>query len=232
MLTVIAIIGTLMGIGVGVAGLATRKARDAATKGQMQTLITAIESYKSSFGSYPPDNGSNRSLNVSATLKNPLVTSWPQNETVPAYSYYGAWNPLYYELMGCMSKDQGASYLAPDGATWFPSSLFAPFNIAGIQNSAEGTDKPKGPFLPGLTASQYKPVQVGAHRLEVLVAPLDWRELQMKGSLGLANGRLSPWCYNSSNPAYNSPGSFDLWVETSEHARGTIIRKKIGNWKE
>src|SRR3954466_1699 len=79
LLTVIAIIALLAGLVLGTAGLATRKSRAARMQGEHGRLVTAIDTYKTDLGNYPPDNA---------------------DTTLERYERAGR-NSLFYELSGC-----------------------------------------------------------------------------------------------------------------------------------
>lgn len=224
LLTVISIIGLLAGIGVGVAGVASRKMRENRVKAELQMLVTAIERYHAEHGQYPPDNAKN-GVNF-----NPAV------------------NQLYYELMGTISTNQGASYRLPNDNPWLSTAtLVSLFNAPGLLNSAAASVSDPNPqpkrFLKDLKTAQHKLVRLPGLEptpVEILVAPVDWPDkapfsqtppLDPKRTSTDASARtlwrVNPWRYVSTHPT-NNPNSFDLWAEV-------VVGKQVrvfGNWKE
>lgn len=216
LLTVISIIGVLAAIGVGMSGVASRRSKETQVKAQLNNLITAIESYKSDFNQYPPDNHVGL-MNRSAAL-----------------------NPLFYELVGTVSKSQGREYHTPDRTETLSSTeIQAAFNVRGFVNSTEGTEKPKN-YLPNMKSSQWREFSVeGANDVELLVTPIEWpsalaNQHPLSGRLVDSQGRplrtqlrANPWRYVSTRPT-NNPASFDLWAEVHIGKE----RRVFGNWKD
>jgi type II secretory pathway pseudopilin PulG len=212
LLTVISIIGLLVGIGVGAAGVANRKMKEARVRAELNMHVTAIEAYKSALGFYPPDNNKN------GTNFNPAV------------------NQLYYELSGTYSSNQGAAYRTADQTTWTDSEVFEEvFNTQGIVNSGVTPNQPRQ-FLLNLKPLQHQKVKVSskADQVELLVVPVRWparwpsnpafkspydRDAKLK--------EVNPWRYVSTHPT-NNPEGFDLWAEVVFGKQ----RRIIGNWKE
>jgi prepilin-type N-terminal cleavage/methylation domain-containing protein len=216
LLTVISIIGVLAAIGVGMSGVASRRSKETQVKAQLNNLVTAIESYKGDFNQYPPDN------HVGQVNRDPAL------------------NPLFYELVGTVSRNQGREYSTPDRSeTLTTDEIRAAFNLRGFVNSAEAPEKPKN-YLPNLKASHWKEVSIeGAKDVELLVAPVEWpaalaRQHPLAGKLQDGPGRplrsqlrLNPWRYVATRPT-NNPATFDLWAEV--HIGKD--RRVIGNWKD
>jgi prepilin-type N-terminal cleavage/methylation domain-containing protein len=217
LLTVISIIGILLAIGVGAAGIASRKMREARLRAELHGYTTAIEAYKAAFGHYPPDN------NRDGTNANPAV------------------NQLYYELVGTISDNQGGRYWTVERRAQrqkgLESDTFeAIFNVKGIVNSVPApANKPRS-FLPTVKAEQHKEVKLSpkVDPVEILVTPMDWpgkwpnnpafpkpydKEPKLK--------QVNPWRYVSTQPT-NNPGSFDLWAEYVAGKQWRVL----GNWKE
>jgi hypothetical protein len=181
----------------------------------LNNYVTAIESYKNDFNQYPPDN------HVGPVNRN------------------AALNPLFYELVGTVSRNQGREYHTPDRSETLTSDqIRAAFNVRGFVNSAEAPEKPKG-YLSNLKASQWKEVSVeGASDVELLVAPLEWptalaNQHPLYGKLVdtparpvKSQLRLNPWRYVSTKPT-NNPATFDLWADVHIGKE----RRVIGNWK-
>jgi len=211
LLTVIAIIGVLMGLGAGMAGVASRKQREAATKGQLNNLMTAIESYKASFGSYPADNVR------------------PGEGT----NYNPALNSLYYELVGAVSANSGANYhLVGDQTSISSAVLQSAFNVQGILNSKAAPETPKS-YVGDMKPAAHTKVQLPGVALpvEILIAPVPWptKAAFQPGPLGSTKplAQVNPWRYVATQPT-NNPAGFDLWAEVVIGGQ----RRTFGNWKE
>jgi prepilin-type N-terminal cleavage/methylation domain-containing protein len=216
LLTVISIIGVLAAIGAGMSGVASRKSKETQVKAQLNNMITAIESYKGDFNQYPPDNHVG-SVNRSAAL-----------------------NPLFYELVGTVSKNQGREYHTPDRTETLTSAeIQAAFNVRGFVNSTEGSEKPRN-YLPSLKSSQWREFSVeGAKDVELLITPTEWpsalaNQHPLQGRLVdspqrplRTQLRANPWRYVSTKPT-NNPASFDLWAEVHIGKE----RRVFGNWKD
>ena len=218
LLVVISIIGVLAGIGAGMAGVASRKSKEARVKGELNMYVTAIESYKASFGQYPPDNSR------AGTNYNPAL------------------NSLYYELAGTFTINQGKEYSTTERQATILSTVFqAVFGVQGFVNSVlpnvgtEKTQRPKN-YLPTLKATQHPEVvlnKLNPTPVEILAVPVEWpRSTSFVAPLAAFTTdakalRINPWHYVSTQPT-NNPATFDLW------ARVVIGKQErtYGNWKE
>ncbi len=217
LLTVISIIALLAAIGAGMAGVASRKATESRLSSERDKLVTAIESYHADFNQYPPDNAQG-GVNVNPTI-----------------------NPLYYELTGTISTNEGRVYLSGDGGERLTeTTLKAAFHGAGgFVNAAAYPEKPKN-YLRDLKPSQMHDIALpGGAEIELLVAPAPWpRKWQAQAPLrGLSTDwrvlQINPWNYVSTKPTKN-PASFDLWAvwATGRTVNGTNEYRYFGNWKE
>lgn len=210
-LTVISIIGVLAAIGAGLGGVASRKAKESTMRAQRDQIVSAIESYRATFNQYPPDGGTD---------------------------YNPAANPLYYELNGTISSEQGKYYqLAERETKVLAQQVFGTIGVQGFVNSAVAPERPKS-FLTGLKASQHMEVplkgRAGTVKLELLVVPYAWPKAQVNGApltgrvdpaAPLEKRLANPWRYIASRPT-NNPAAFDLWAEA------VVGRKRvmIANW--
>ncbi len=212
LLVVISIIGVLAAIGAGMAGVASRKSKEARVKGELNMYVTAIESYKASFGQYPPDNSH------AGTNYNPAL------------------NSLYYELEGTITLNQGNAYRTTERQNGIPSTtLNKVFGVQGLVNSVLPGQRPKN-LLPTLKATQHPEVVLSGldpTPVEILAVPVEWPG-SMAGFAPLKDysndakvRKVNPWHYVSTQPT-NNPASFDLW------ARVVIGKQErtYGNWKE
>lgn len=221
LLTVISIIALLATIGAALSGVAIRKARESRMRAEQGKLVTGIESYKAELGQYPPDNARN------GVNQDPAI------------------NPLYYELVGTVSLDQGRLYRSPDTTEQVTAVAIgnAFGGAGGFVNSAVSPAKPR-PFLAGLDQRQHRRVRLSSGvEIELLtVSSQDWptKNSVQTGQAPLA-GRVSdakmlsinPWQYVSTRPTNNS-GTFDLWalLPSGKVINGTNEYRILGNWKE
>ena len=195
LLVVISIIGILAAFSVPVLAGIKRRAYVNKTQAEMETIKTAIESYKAAYGFYPPSNPNNLLL-----------------------------NQLYYELEGTTNNTATGQYVTLDGSSVLPNSqaqvdlAFGNSGVNGFMNCSKkgaGEDAPLAKtFLSDLKASQIfrqytnntPPSPVG---VDLLVASVGG---PYQNYQPLNNPGLNPWRYNSSSPT-NNPGSYDLYVQ-------------------
>lgn len=215
LLTVISIIALLATLGAGLAGVASRKAKESAIKAELGKLTTAIENYRADLNQYPPDNAKDgRNLN-------PAV------------------HPLYYELVGTLSTNNGNVYLTTDRAEQVTATEIrnAFSGLGGFINSAVYPEKPKS-YLRDLKPRQRREIRLpGANDIELLAVPVDWpRKLLDLSPLRnvTTDARLreiNPWHYVSTRPT-NNTASFDLWAiwATGRVVDGTNELRFFGNW--
>lgn len=214
LLTVISIIALLATLGAGLAGVASRKAKESAIKGELAKLVTAIENYKSDLGQYPPDNARN------GRNANPAI------------------HPLYYELVGTYSTNNGNVYLTTDRAERVTAAeIEAAFGLKGFINSAVYPEKPRS-YLQDLKPRQRREIRLsGANDIELLAVPVDWpRKLPSLAPLSAVTTdpklrEINPWHYVSTRPT-NNTASFDLWAiwATGRVVDGTNELRFFGNW--
>ena len=189
LLVVISIIGILAALVVGLARVVGPRKAESTARTELRALELVFESYKSKLGSYPPDNTNHPAL-----------------------------APLYYELVGTVSKDGGQTYQTLSGSDAIKQQHIAlAFGLGGFVNSGEDARN----FYQNLkvarifTLTNISGVTI-AEGVNVLVS-------SVKGP----RGEAVPWRYVSSNPT-NNPGAYDLWVEFVVGGKTNII----GNWKE
>lgn len=219
LLAVIAIMGVLAGMLVGLAPVAGAKMRESRIRAELQQIIAAIEEYKAKYGFYPPDG----LAGVQKGYARPEL------------------NPLYYELSGMLvinPFDASGYFRSIDGDQKLNSlQLSTYFGRTGIANSSP--DKRRilnQSFKPSQHANLFNHV-AGQPDIELLIVPQPWpsadRANSPLSSLPKIVGYdpvlnpLNPWRYVSSNPT-NNPTSYDLWAEFWR-GRQKII---IGNWKQ
>ena len=209
LLVVIAIIGVLAGLLLPISGIATTKMRIARVKAELNNYITAIESYKSEVGEYPPDNGLLRSLSAARQPND--------------YRTNAALSPLYYELTGAVFTNQQFHTVA--GEVIRPAELKKVFNQDGIRNSARSRAniEYKGFSPKPSQTGVLHPNRVGSREeVEIFVVPVPG-PVTVQGK----SGKLNPWFYDASSTNRHNRASFDLWAEILVGGKTNII----GNWK-
>ena len=78
-LVTVAIIGILIGITLGISGLASKKSDESKTRAQLQLLSNALEEYRIQFGSYP-NNLTTLINDLGSTYTNlAIVDPWGRN---------------------------------------------------------------------------------------------------------------------------------------------------------
>lgn len=211
LLTVIAIIGALAAILVGISPAVTTQSRVSRMRAEHQRLLTAIQAYKDEVGNFPPDNPDNRTSNATNRYRS------------------AGKNALFYELSGAIFRnDNGGEFTVQNKSeTVRAADLKTYLNVKGIENSARNRkDIPyRGiSFKPSQYAELDTPANVD---VELLVTPLPGphdKDFARKNSpLG-----MNPWFYDTSSSNRHNIESFDLW---SEYKIGNDVRV-IGNWNE
>jgi type II secretory pathway pseudopilin PulG len=172
---------------------------------ELSQIETAIETYHTKLGFYPPDNTNN----------------WIVNQ-------------LYYELMGTtLTTISGQlAYQTLDGSATLATNAFQTAfgrytQVTGFMNSAKpgaGDDTPNAvKFLVGLKDGQSLAITNGTS-----TTPIWLLGSSMSGPTvfaGTGKGAIVPYGYNSSSPQHN-PKSFDLWVDIIAGAK----TNRISNW--
>jgi prepilin-type N-terminal cleavage/methylation domain-containing protein len=200
LLVVISIIALLAALIIPIGGRLMQNAAKKRAYTELQQVVTAIESYKSKLGFYPPDNPAN----------------------------YAA-GPLYYELAGCRRAGGGFTTL-DGVVSISVANLTNYLGATGIMNasSATGSDDETtaATFIRDIKPGQYgERIVAGVERVRVLgtsvPGQLVWPPLPQQ----LTDISINPFRYNSSNPA-NNPTSYDLWVDVIVGGK----TNRISNW--
>jgi prepilin-type N-terminal cleavage/methylation domain-containing protein len=206
MLTVIAVIGLLAGMGVGLAPRVARANRESRIRAQLNQIATAIESYHADFGYYPPDNVD---VSQNPPLLNPVT------------------NKLFYELSGVVINNQaGNPYFQARGRSEqiLPAKVRQFFNTDGFENAKPSEKELRKPYL-NLTPKQHDLIHTGPD-IEVLVVPVPWPAKRADKPIpGSPSTVVNPWRYVSTQPTNNAT-SFDLWAEWVEGDKVKIL----SNW--
>ena len=195
LLVVISIIALLASLTVGLSSIASRKSKESRMQGELNKLVTAIESYHAAIGSYPRDN-----------------------------PFTPAVNQLYYELSGTYfsrSGNQGFFSLPNRDQRMSSRVVEEFFHAPGFANSVsvDSGDKPK--YTEEFKPEQVKRINQDP-AFEVLVAPVKGPNqfthitdkprvlpLAMKSADGTM---VNPWLYDSSSAQRNNRESYDLWA--------------------
>jgi prepilin-type N-terminal cleavage/methylation domain-containing protein len=204
LLVVIAIIAILAAMIIPITAVVHKQKIKSVSRAQMAQLQTAIESYHSKHGHYPPDNPNNYAL-----------------------------NQLYYELVGTvLTNDAGAQgYRTLDGSTFIRmTDIPAMFpGVVGFVNAKKGATGDESSGAQNFLKDGLKPGQVQqlSNGTKLLIGPAPWPNnltppFNPAGEVG-----VNPWRYNSSNPT-NNPGSYDLWYDVVIGGK----TNRICNWSK
>jgi type II secretory pathway pseudopilin PulG len=154
-------------------------------RAELVLVETAIETYKTKLGFYPPDN----------------ATNWTVNQ-------------LYYELKGTTKDGTGYQTLDGSARvlnTGFTAAFGATSKITGFMNcSAAGAGDDvaaAGNFMKALKEGQFLAVDSPVKATVLGVAMMG-----VPAFTGQGAREIVPYGYNSSSPQHN-PKSFDLWVD-------------------
>ncbi|HEY5298993.1 MAG TPA: type II secretion system protein [Verrucomicrobiae bacterium] len=192
LLVVISIIAVLAAFTIPVLGGIKRHEYINKTQAEMAQLETAIESYKSAYGFYPPGNPNYSSDSSQAMF-----------------------SPLYFELLGT-TNNNGTYYTLDDSAS-ISTNYIIGFGVSGFINCNKpdaGEDaRPAKNFLPDL-----KPSQIGQNVTNKFPTPHIPVTLLLGSSGGpdinytpLGAQNVNPWRYVS--PGINNPNGYDLWMQ-------------------
>ena len=221
LLVVIAIIGIVSSMVVAGIGQVKYKKWESGTKTQLAKLELAIDSYKSVFGSYPPDNL------AAAALR-------PDR------------NPLAYELGGV--RRNGLDYTSESLPTHTVTTamLAGYFNLGGLVN-VQPTNVPPAPLInhkyalplrgTGLTADYVitDPTRgqlggLGGPPAMFLQVPAQKPDTNNSSNVTFQDMGPNVWLYRALPVGGHNPKSYDLWAEIKKKGAGTNAHI-IGNWK-
>ncbi len=145
LLVVIAIMGIIAALVVGLSGMASGKRDKSNVSNQLAQLVTAIESYKSKVGYYPPDN---------------------PNPALPGT------NQLYYELSGTVYLPAGASFRDRDGNVLPAATILTYFGVAGFVNADEAVRPLVPNFIKAFKTNQWAAINAGTPPILVMKVPV------------------------------------------------------------
>lgn len=208
LLVVISIIGVLAGLIIPLSGVAVAKMRISRVKAELNSLVTAIETYKLEVGEYPPDNGALQTLAASDDR----------------YASNAALNLLYYELSGAIFTNRQFMTVS-DGEMIRTNELVTIFKRDGIRNSARNRfDIPyKGFAAKPSQFAELAPSLAANQDVEILAVSVPG-PYTIPGGKG---GNINPWFYDASSTNRHNRQSFDLWAQIAVSGKTNII----GNWK-
>jgi prepilin-type N-terminal cleavage/methylation domain-containing protein len=204
MLTVIAVIGLLAGIAVGLAPRVGQAGRESRIRAQLNQIATAIESFQADFGHYPSDN-----LVPGTAIVNSVT------------------NSLLYELSGVVIDNVAVppQFVTRDGLTRMSSTVVNKFfHTDGFENAKADPKELSRAYLQ-LQPKQHAVISAPPDQVEVLVVPVAWPVSRADQPTTVKG--LNPWHYVSTRPT-NNAASFDLWAEWVE---GNKV-KVLSNWSK
>jgi len=154
--------------------------------GELEQIQAALDNYKAKYGFYPP-----------AYTNNPLKS------------------PLYYELGGTTTPDNGATFAMLNGS---PAASPGNFGLGGYINCTKGSGEDAVAaqnFLPGL-----KPNRIGTNGVGVAYLITSVRGPDDDYSpLGVAN--VNPFRYLY--PGTHNPNTYDLWIQLVISGKTNLI---------
>jgi prepilin-type N-terminal cleavage/methylation domain-containing protein len=202
LLVVIAIIAILAALLIPVGGGIMRSAAKKKTQVELDRVAAAIDDYKAKLGYYPPDN------------TNDVAVS-----------------QLYYELVGCVRTNVGATtYFQPlGGSPRIPATLLTLFSAQGIMNSSASMGADDGAvvqgFLKDIKPGQFGERTFGAEKARVLGVQMSGTWSWPPTPNAATDIIIVPFRYNSSNPT-NNHNTYDLWVDIVLGGK----TNRISNW--
>lgn len=205
LLVVISIIALLATLTVGLTGVASRKSKEARIQSDLNKLVTAIEAYKATLGSYPRDN--------------------PGKPTT---------NQLYYELSGTFYEN-GTYRVPSGSEQLSGQAVKQVFNAPGFANSVRPGEKLKftEDFKPSQYKEvnldpDVEVLAVAVPGPEVTTIQSRGGNVQVPLRIRATDGTtVNPWMYDSSSPNRNNRQGFDLWTDVV--IGGKVIR--FSNWE-
>jgi prepilin-type N-terminal cleavage/methylation domain-containing protein len=215
LLAVIAIIGILAALMIGLSPLASDKRKASLIDAQKEWLVSAIESYKAKMGTYPPDNANN-------------IHALTDADT---YFDVTAKNTLLYELTGADIIDMSADpvFRLYDAATIKSSELASFSGVGGIANSTPtySVDQRSVPFInPAPKSSQCK--FYPGFSIKGLVVPVALEKSPYLDTTSQFPANfVNFWHYDCSSANRHNPDSFDIWAV---YTMGKGLTVTNGNW--
>jgi prepilin-type N-terminal cleavage/methylation domain-containing protein len=201
LLVVISIIALLASFTIPVMKQLKRREYINKTQAEMAKLETAIDSYKATYGFYPPSNAGS-----------------------PFFS------PLYFELLGTTNNTTTGTYQTLDGTASITVAALTtppapgPLGVGGFINCTKpgaGEDAVAAKnFLPDLNSQQIVFTNTNLPNYPNILLPL---LVASVGGPDFYKGLpvTNPWRYVY--PGTNNPNSYDLWIELSIAGQTNLI---------
>jgi prepilin-type N-terminal cleavage/methylation domain-containing protein len=196
LLVVISIIAVLAAFTIPVLSAVKRHQYISQTQAEMAQLETAIDSYKATYGFYPPSN--------------------PNYPATPSQAMF---SPLYFELLGTTINSATGNYQTLDGSAAISTStniMMNAFGVSGFVNCTKGSGEDAAVaknFLPDL-----KPKQIGQS-----ITNNNVPTTLLLGAVGGPDPNYNPFYPNPDSsgvnpwryvcPGVNNPNSYDLWIQ-------------------
>jgi len=200
LLVVIAVITIIAGLTLTVVTGISKTKNINIARAELEQITTALDSYKSQYGFYPPSN-------PQSMVTDPLAPML---------------NPLYYELLGVVNNQAKGTYDTLDGASSVPVASYTAlsgFDVGGPVNCAKpGNDSENAKarnFLPGLKSTM---IGTNINGLRLLVTSVRGPDVNYK-PLGIQD--MNPFRYVY--PGTNNPNSYDLWVKLQINNKTYLI---------
>ena len=163
---------------------------------QREVLVAAIENYKRTLKSYPPDH---------------LVSQTPPTVDV-------ATNQLLYELLGMVYDSTNDAFYSLDFASIRRVDAQRYFNAPRFKNSGEDLAK-IGHFLKTSELGATLAINERPNTVALLTFWPSWQGVQPDLYQQIDIGT---WCYNSSAPVHHV-GAYDLWIEIKTPLTNIVI---------
>jgi prepilin-type N-terminal cleavage/methylation domain-containing protein len=203
LLTVIAVIGIIASLTLGIVGRLKRTEYISIATAELGQIESALENYKAKYGVYPPSNANANSGAFSPAL----------------------YSPLYYELTGVTNNTQKQYFGSLDNSSSIlASDAQKAFGIGGFINCTKFSDEGGAAqnFLPGLKPNRTTQCTAstvnGNVQIINLVTTARGPDLNYK-PLGLQDANPFRYVY----PGTNNPNSYDLWVQLVISGKTNLI---------
>jgi prepilin-type N-terminal cleavage/methylation domain-containing protein len=210
MLVVIAIIGIIAALVVGMNNAAQTKKRLSQVQSDLHKIRFMIDNYQAKLNFYPPDNTN--------------IDGFAATDT--NYDLYASINPLLYELTGAVLNYQNnpSQMLMFDSNVVLTSTYYNAYGRTAVMNA--NPDEPRNFFRPGPKATETNFYTAPyPTNLAGLVVPVP--------NGGPNNTALATnfWRYDCSSTNRHNAGSYDLWAEFiigSKNGQNVVVTN--GNW--
>lgn len=209
LLVVISIIAVVAGLVVAAAGLSTSAKERKQTTVQLASLQLAIESYKTTFGTYPP-------VDVTAT----------------GLTGNGMINPLFYELTGTTYEPDPANPSSLTANRY--RSVINQAHTLSVQQVVNAFGSKKVGFINQQGSNTFLNLKPERYALlsesRSAGTPTDVYLLRVPAGPISPSGtnKLNFWNYTAYNPNSRNPTGYDLWAVIRGKKVGETVT--IGSW--